>query len=94
MYVCERSEREKIRLFKIEKKNQQQKTVAAAKNHINKKNYSMKYHVILGRFKWLINGFTEFMIFNGLIHEDGAICNSSAAARVEGWCSKEPSQWH
>ena len=36
--------------------------VAAAKNHINKKNYSMKYHVILGRFKWLINGFTEFMI--------------------------------
>ena len=44
------------------KKNQQQKTVAAAKNHINKKNYSMKYHVILGRFKWLINGFTEFMI--------------------------------
>ena len=62
MYVCERSEQEKIRLFKIEKKNQQQKTVAAAKNHINKKNYSMKYHVILGRFKWLINGFTEFMI--------------------------------
>ena len=43
------------------KKNQQQKTVAAAINHINKKNYSMKY-VILGRFKWLINGFTEFMI--------------------------------
>ena len=43
MYVCERSEQEKIRLFKIEKKNQQQKTVAAAKNHINKKNYSMKY---------------------------------------------------
>ena len=38
------------------------KTEAAAKNHINKKNYSMKYHVILGRFKWLINGFTEFMI--------------------------------
>ena len=38
------------------------KTVAAAKKHINKKNYSMKYHVILGRFKWLINGFTEFMI--------------------------------
>ena len=44
------------------KKNQQQKTVAAAKNHINKKKYSMKYHVMLGRFKWLINGFTEFMI--------------------------------
>ena len=62
MYVCERSEQEKIRLFKIEKKNQQQKTVAAAKNLIKKKNYSMKYHVILGRFKWLINGFTEFMI--------------------------------
>ena len=62
MYVCERSEQEKMRLFKIEKKNRQQKTVAAAKNHINKKNYSMKYHVILGRFKWLINGFTEFMI--------------------------------
>ena len=44
MYVCERNEQEKIRLFKIEKKkNQQQKTVAAAKNHINKKNYSMLY---------------------------------------------------
>ena len=55
MYVCERSEQEKIRLFKIEKKNQQQKTVAAAKNHINKKNYSMKYHVILERqgAQWL-----------------------------------------
>ena len=61
MYICERREQEKIRLFEIEK-NPQQKTVAAAKNHINKKNYSMKYHVILGRFKWLINGFTEFMI--------------------------------
>ena len=48
--------------LKLKKKNQQQKTVAAAKNHINKKNYSMNYHVILGRFKWLINGFTEFMI--------------------------------
>ena len=23
--------------------------------YINKKNYNMKYHVILGRFKWLIN---------------------------------------
>ena len=45
------------------KKNQQQKTVAAAKNHTNKKSYSMKYHVILGRFKWLINGFTELDIF-------------------------------
>ena len=22
---------------------------------LNKKNYNMKYHVILGRFKWLIN---------------------------------------
>ena len=22
---------------------------------VNKKNYNMKYHVILGRFKWLIN---------------------------------------
>ena len=50
--ICtfKRNEQEKIRLFKIEKKNQQQKSVAAAKNHINKKNYSMKYHVILGRF--------------------------------------------
>ena len=61
MYVCERSEQEKTDYLKLKKKNQQQKTVAAAKNHINKKNYSMKY-VILGRFKWLINGFTEFMI--------------------------------
>ena len=27
-----------------------------AQQHIsNKKNYNMKYHVILGRFKWLIN---------------------------------------
>ena len=23
--------------------------------NLNKKNYNMKYHVILGRFKWLIN---------------------------------------
>ena len=23
--------------------------------NVNKKNYKMKYHVILGRFKWLIN---------------------------------------
>ena len=62
IYVCERSEQEKIRLFKNEKNNNKKKTVAAAKIHINKKNYSLQYHVILGRFKWLINGFTEFMI--------------------------------
>ena len=29
--------------------------------NFNKKNYNMKYHVILGRFKWHIYGFTEFM---------------------------------
>ena len=33
---------------KINKQTKQQ-------NGCNKKNYNMKYHVILGRFKWLIN---------------------------------------
>ena len=60
--VCERSEQEKKSDCLKLKKRSTTKTVAAAKNHINKKNYSMKYHVILGRFNWLINGFTEFMI--------------------------------
>ena len=27
----------------------------ATQSNANKKNYNMKYHVILGRFKWLIN---------------------------------------
>ena len=31
------------------------KTVIGSNNNYNKKNYNMKYHVILLRFKWLIN---------------------------------------
>ena len=31
--------------------------------NIVSKNYSMKYHVILGRFKWLINGDRAVDIF-------------------------------